>query len=90
MARRSTRQQLLDERSLPVRVRLLVPEGGIRNLPEIHAWLSARAPGAHAVHSACEPGFPDAVFVYLNDPRLALELMERFGLQLAGAPRRVV
>ena len=73
-----------------MRVRLLVPEGGIRELPELHAWLAERAPGRYAIHSACQPGSPDAVFLYLDDLRIAADAIERFGLALANTPRKTV
>ena len=90
MSRRSTRQQVFDEQALPGRVRLLVPEGGMRELPELHAWLAEQAPGRYAIHSACQPGSPDAVFLYLDDLRIAAEVLQRFCLRLAPSPRRLV
>lgn len=88
MATRSrSPKKAADEKFYPIRVRIQVPEEGFGyRLDDIHAWLNARAGrgrwgwnGDNVFSRTAQ----DAVSVYLLDPSLVSELVERFGLELA-------
>ena len=81
MARRSSPQRRIDDEAFPVRVKLLVPEGGFgRQLTDLHAWLDREAGrGNYAFHAARTFGSPnDAVAVYFRTPETAHRFVGSF------------
>lgn len=68
MSRRSTPQTQIDDRAFPVRVKLVVPPGGLGNrLSDVHAWLGTEiGSGDYAVHAGTGIAM-EAVAVYFRD-----------------------
>lgn len=86
MPRRSEPAKKIDERAFAVRIRVAIPEMGLKNINEIHAWLRARVGGEFAIHpSATSQG--DCCFLYMNDTAMALECVKHFGLRVYGLPK---
>lgn len=86
MAHKGTLTATHVEQRYAIRMRFAVPPHGFEaRLVELHRWLVERAgaggfriwPSRHA------PRFPDTMSVFLDDPRLGLEMVERFGLEPA-------
>jgi hypothetical protein len=81
MTRRSSPQRRIDDEAFPVRVKLLVPEGGFgRRLTELHVWLDREAGrGEYAFHAASTLGIPKgAVAVYFWTPATAHRFVGSF------------
>ncbi len=77
------------ERRYAARLRVRVPASGFGEmLNEMHGWLDARAGRGryrlwgdlHALR------FPDTIALFVDDPRVAVDLIERFGLEPAPFP----
>lgn len=86
MSRRSEPAHKIDERTFAVRVRFTIPEGGLSGLNDLYAWLRERAPHDYAIHSA-KAGTRHCGALHLNDPKLAAECVETFGLEVAALPK---
>jgi hypothetical protein len=73
-----------DEKTFPIRVRVVVPELGYgKRYSEMHQWLDAHAgKTGYAWHSDTLPGL-DATAIFFKDVGLAQLFVEAFGLELA-------
>lgn len=73
MTRRSTPQKRIDDEAFPVRVKLLVPEGGFeRQFDDLYRWLNREAGrGDYALHSASSLGITRDAAVYFRTPETA-------------------
>jgi len=81
MTRRSSPQRRIDDEAFPVRVKLLVPEGGFgQQLTDLHAWLDREAGrGEYAFHAASTLGIPNgAVAIYFRTPETAHRFVGSF------------
>jgi putative SOS response-associated peptidase YedK len=81
MTRRSTPQRRIDDEAFPVRVKLLVPEGGFeRQFDDLYRWLDQEVGrGEYAFHAASALGISrDAVAVYFRAPETAHRFVARF------------
>lgn len=81
MTRRSTPQRRIDDEAFPVRVKLLVPEGGFeRQLDDVYRWLDQEVGrGEYAFHATSSLGISrDAVAVYFRAPETAHRFVARF------------
>ena len=87
MPRRSEPTSKVDERSFAVRVRIAIPETGLKCIGVLHSWLREMAPNAHAIHSASRSDQKDCAYIYLNDPALAAECVQVFELEVHGLPK---
>ena len=85
MSRRTEPMWKTDARLFGVRVRFLIPEGGLSITPELNAWLHREAGDQHAIHSAGT--WPQSSFLYLNDVTLAARAVTDFGLRIHGLPK---
>lgn len=87
---RTSRASVLDEQTFAVRVRFIIPEGGLGCLDEMHRWLRRRV-GAdgYAIHSA-SLGYtlPQVSVIHANDVTILAECIRDFGLQLHSEPKR--
>lgn len=81
MSRRSTPQKTLDQRRFPVVVRVKVPDDGFgHQLNELHEWQIQRCgQNGYATHADNQP-YNEAMAIYLDDVRLAVEVVETFDL----------
>lgn len=73
MTRRSTPQRRIDDEAFPVRVKLLVPEGGFeRQFDDLYRWLDQEVGrGEYAFHAASALGISrDAVAIYFRVQRV--------------------
>ena len=86
MTRRSIPAKALDQRTFAVRVRFAIPENGLQCLNELHEWLRVRAPKEHAIHSTTVDS-RHCAYLHLNDPALASECVQTFGLEVVGLPK---
>ena len=86
MTRRSISAKALDQRTFAVRVRIAIPEDGLKCLNELHTWLRQRAPNEHAIHSTMVDA-RHCAYLHLNDPALAVECIQEFGLEVVGLPK---
>ena len=86
MARTRSRspKKAKDERTYPVRLRVLSRGEGFGSMyDEMHAWLNARVGKDHwAWHSDNLLGM-DCSSIFLDDPRVAVEFLDKFDLDLA-------
>lgn len=79
--RRSAPKSKIDDRIYPVRLTVLVPEGGFgRSVYDMNDWLDERAGKRYAFHGGGT--FLHAVHIYLDDPGLCPALVETFSLRL--------
>jgi hypothetical protein len=81
MTRRGTPQRRIDDEAFPVRVKLLVPEGGFgRQLADLQAWLDLEVGrGEYAFHGASTLGLLNgAVAVYFRAPEIAQRFVGSF------------
>ena len=78
MRRRSTPYSKVDDYTVPVRMRIKTESGGrMPRIMEIQEYM--RHAGVHAIHSA-SPG----LYLYAEDPRIILDCISEFDLQLLG------
>ena len=62
----------------------------MKRLNEMHQWLQARVPMAHAIHPASVLYGTDAqlcAFLYVNELEIALDCIKKFALEIAGLPK---
>ena len=79
MVRRSTQQKKIDESAFPVRVKFVIPDGGLGwRLDDLHRWLQLEVgPGDYALHSTSGLAM-DAIGIYLRDVECARALVHAF------------
>jgi hypothetical protein len=82
--RRSTPARILDDRSFAVRIRFRIPENGLSCASELHSWLRQRTQNQFAIHSATFIGGAQCSAIYVNEPAIAIECIEKFGLEVYG------
>lgn len=89
MSRRSIPAKKLDERTFAVRIRVAVPERGLKCLNDLYAWLKEKAPNDYALHSTTA-GVRQRVHLHTNDPSLAVECISTFGLDIYELPKETL
>ena len=78
MVRRSTPYSKVDDQTFAVRMRIKTESGGrVPRIMEIHEYM--RHAGVQAIHSA-SPG----LYLYAEDPKIILDCISEFDLQLLG------
>src|SRR4051812_22248134 len=81
-----SRAKATDDRTFAVRLRFRIPERGMSyQWPELDAWLRRNAPGAYVIHPAGT--YPDASYLYMNNPDLAAECSRLFALEIDAKPK---
>lgn len=79
-----TRKHRADEKRFPVRVRVVVPDGGFVTCgPNLYPWLDDKCGRFNwAFHPAYQTSYPvDSVYVYFSDMAVASEFLEAFNLE---------
>ena len=81
MSRRSTSQRRADDAAFPIRIRFLIPVGGLGGrLNDLISWLQAKAGrGNFAYGSAGALANRDVFAVHLRDTALLVQLCSEFG-----------
>ena len=90
MVRRSIPAAKIDDRTFGIRVRIEVPELGLRERSvELHRWMDERlGRQGYAVHGGGFDGYGgQSIFVYCNDPDAIAECVKAVGLTVHGFPK---